>query len=156
MVWVPGKWARKAVKCQARGGSDPPYAIDVYTPLAYLFAMSPHLHVVAELPQFLRDVAAFGMSEVQHQTIIDAIAANPQQGDEIRGSGGVRKVRFAGRGKGKSGGYRAVTAYFGPDAPVYLLALLSKGERGNFSASEITAFKKLTGEISRHWRRRKI
>jgi|SRR5579863_2307229 hypothetical protein len=116
--------------------------------------MPPALHVVAELPQFLRDVAAVDLSEAEHRTIIDAIAANPRQGDEIRGSGGVRKVRFAGRGKGKSGGYRAITAYFGPDAPVYLLALLSKGERGNFTAAEIAAFKSLTSTIARYWRGR--
>ncbi len=116
--------------------------------------MSLKLHVVAELPQFLRDVAATGMSEAEHQAVIDAIAADPLQGDEIRASGGVRKVRFAGRGKGKSGGYRVVTAYFGPNAPVYLVALLSKGERGNFTALEIAAFKALTAEIARYWRRR--
>ena len=56
--------------------------------------------------------------------------------------------------KGKSGGYRVVTAYFGPTAPVYLVALLSKGERGNFTASEIAAFKSLTDDIARFWRRR--
>lgn len=47
-----------------------------------------------------------------------------------------------------------VTFYFGPTEPVYLLALLSKGERGNFTAAEIAAFKKLTTEIARYWRRR--
>jgi len=114
----------------------------------------PTLHVVAELPQFLRDVAAVGLCDAEHQAIIDAIAADPLQGDEIRGSGGVRKIRFAGRGKGKSGGYRVVTVYFGPTVPVYLLALLSKGERENFTAAEIAAFKKLTTEIARYWRRR--
>lgn len=116
--------------------------------------MSPRLHVVAELPQFLRDLAAVGISEAEHQAIIDAIAANPRQGDEIRSSGGVRKVRFAGRGKGKSGGYRVVTAYFGPNVPVYLLAVLSKGERGNFTAAEISRFKSFTQQIARYWRRR--
>lgn len=116
--------------------------------------MSLRLHVVAELPQFLRDVTTAGVSDAEHQAIIDAIAANPRQGDEIRASGGIRKVRFAGRGKGKSGSYRVVTAYFGPNAPVYLVALLSKGERGNFTASEIAAFKTLTGEIARYWRQR--
>jgi hypothetical protein len=84
--------------------------------------MVRRLHVVAELPQFLRDVAAAGLSANEHQAIIDAIAAEPLRGDEIRGSGGVRKIRFAGRGKGKSGGYRVVTAYFGAGAPVYLIA----------------------------------
>ena len=112
------------------------------------------LHLVAELPQFLRDIKAAGLSEVQHTAIVDAIAAAPLQGDEIRGSGGVRKVRFAGRGKGKSGGYRIVTAYFGPDAPVYLVALLSKGERANFSAAEVAGFKALTTEIAHYWRRK--
>lgn len=111
--------------------------------------------MVAELPQFLRDVRAIGISDFEHQTIIDAIAADPLRGDEIQGSGGVRKVRFAGRGKGKSGGYRVVTAYFGPNLPVYLVAALSKGERGNFTASEIAAFKSLTNEIARYWRRRR-
>jgi len=116
--------------------------------------MAPALHVVAELPQFLRDLEGIGINETEHQVIVNAIAANPRQGDEIRASGGVRKVRFAGRGKGKSGGYRVVTAYFGPNAPVYLLALLSKGERANFTAAEIAAFKNLTGTIARYWRRR--
>jgi hypothetical protein len=113
------------------------------------------LHVVAELPQFIRDAREVGLSAEQHKTIIDTIAADPRQGDEIRASGGVRKVRLAGRGKGKSGGFRVVTAYFGPDAPFYLIALLSKGDRANFSADEIGGFKKLTTEIAAHWRRRK-
>ncbi len=116
--------------------------------------MSSAPHAVAELPQFLRDVKAAGLSEAEHTAIVDSIAGHPLQGDEIRASGGVRKVRFAGRGKGKSGGYRVVTAYFGPHIPVYLVALLSKGERANFSAAEVAAFKALTHEIERYWRRR--
>src|ERR1700681_1983169 len=112
------------------------------------------LQAVAELPQFIRDAKSVGLSEDERNAIVDTIAADPRRGDEIRGSGGVRKVRFAGRGKGKSGGYRVVTAYFGLDAPVYLIALLSKGERGNFTASEIAVFKSLTDEIARFWRQR--
>ena len=116
--------------------------------------MLAYLHVVAELPQFVRDAKAAGLSEDERNAIVTTIAGNPLSGDEIPGSGGVRKVRFAGRGKGKSGGYRAVTAYFGPDIPVYLVALLSKGDRANFSAAEIAGFKALTTEISHYWRRR--
>jgi hypothetical protein len=112
--------------------------------------------VVAELPQFVRDAEWLGLSEEERTAIIDVISRDPLKGDEIRGSGGVRKVRFAGRGKGKSGGYRAVTAYFGPNVPVYLVALLSKGERGNFSAAELAGFKKITAEITRYWRRRML
>jgi hypothetical protein len=118
--------------------------------------MSPTIrHAVAELPQFIRDARAAGLSEDQRIAIIDAVAANPLQGDEIRGSGGVRKVRFAGRGKGKSGGYRVVTAYFGPHVPVYLIALLSKGDRSNFSTADIANFKKMTDDIARYWQGRR-
>jgi len=117
--------------------------------------MAHRPQVVAELPQFVRDADAARLSEDERTAIIDAISRDPRKGDEIRGSGGVRKVRFAGRGKGKSGGYRVVTAYFGPDVPVYLIAMLSKGERANFSAQEIAGFKKMTAEIERYWRRRR-
>jgi hypothetical protein len=110
--------------------------------------------VVAEMPQFIRDVRAAGLTESEHDTIVDYVSRSPLHGDEIRGSGGVRKVRFAGRGKGKSGGYRVVTAYFGPEIPVYLVALLSKGERPNFSQAEIAGFRTLTAQIARYWRGR--
>src|SRR5262245_19160626 len=116
--------------------------------------MPGELHVVAELPQFIRDADRMGLSSHELHTIVGEIAANPLRGDEVRGSGGVRKVRFAGRGKGKSGGYRVVSAYFGPHVPVYLVALLNKGERANFSAAEIAGFRVLTTEIARYWRRR--
>lgn len=112
------------------------------------------LHTVVETPQFLRDAASSGMSEAERKSVVDLIAGSPRQGVEIQGSGGVRKIRIAGRGKGKSGGYRVVAAYFGPDVPVYLLALLSKGDRANFSDPEIAGFKALTTLIARHWRER--
>jgi hypothetical protein len=117
--------------------------------------MPRDLHAVAELPQFSRDAERLKLSPDEQRTIIDTIAANPLRGDEIPGSGGVRKIRFAGRGKGKSGGYRVVTAYFGPDVPVYLVALLSKGERANFKPAEIAGFRTLTSQIDRYWRRRR-
>jgi hypothetical protein len=120
------------------------YAIDVYRRIWRALCTA----------QFIRDAQGLGLSEDECRRIVDAIAADPLQGDEIRGSGGVRKVRFAGRGKGKSGGYRVVTAYFGTNAPVYLVALLSKGERANFSATEIAGFKDLTTAIARSWRKR--
>lgn len=115
--------------------------------------MSTALHTVAETPQFLRDCAAVGMADDERKVIVDSVAADPRQGVEIRGSGGVRKIRVAGRGKGKSGGYRVMLAYIAPHAPVYLLALLSKGDRANFTAAEIAGFKVLTMAIGRYWRK---
>ncbi len=109
---------------------------------------------VAETPLFMRDCKQAGLDIGDVKAIVDFIAHNPKVGDVVKGSGGVRKVRFAPKGKGKSGGYRIMTAYFGKHAPVYLLALLRKNERANFSKAEIATFKALTNAISKAWKGR--
>lgn len=122
--------------------------------MAYFILMADPLHTVVETPQFLRDAATLGMSDAERRNVVDLVAVSPKQGVEVQGSGGVRKIRIAGRGKGKSGGYRVIAAYFGADIPVYLLAVLSKGDRANFSDAEIAGFKALTTLIARYWRER--
>jgi len=71
--------------------------------------------------------------------VVDAIATDPMLGDAIIGSGGCRKVRFAGRGKGKSGGYRVITFFSGPDIPAFLLTVFGKGEKSTLSDGEVNA-----------------
>jgi hypothetical protein len=56
---------------------------------------------------------------------VRTIGSEPQKGERMEGTGGARKIRFAGRGKGKSGGYRAISYFAGEDVPVFLLALVS-------------------------------
>ena len=74
-------------------------------------------------------------------------------GDEIQGSGGFRKGRIAGRGKGKSGGYRVVSIYLNDTIPVFLVAVLSKGDRENFTDAEVAEFKKVATAIKAAHRR---
>lgn len=66
-------------------------------------------------------------------------------GDVMSGTGGARKVRFAGKGKGKSGGYRTIHYYGGNDVPLFLLALIDKGDRANLTKAERNA---LAAELS--------
>ena len=68
-------------------------------------------------------------------------------GNLIVGSGGCRKVRVPGKGRGKSGGYRVVTFFGGEDVPVFLLAVLSKGSRANFTDAERKAMKQATKSL---------
>ena len=68
-------------------------------------------------------------------------------GEEIRGTGGCRKVRLAGRGKGKSGGIRTVTFYTGVMMPVFLLTVFGKGEKDDLSQDERNALRKITKQI---------
>jgi len=87
------------------------------------------MHVVIETATFLADARRAGLSEEAQTKIVDYVSRHPLAGDPMPGTGGARKVRIAGRGKGKSGGYRVVTYYGGEDVPVFLLVLFSKGDR---------------------------
>ena len=101
--------------------------------------MSNPLNEVAFTAGFVADAKAEGATEADLDRLVQDLAANPLTGEFIVGSGGCRKVRLAGRGKGKSGGYRVVTFYAPPLMPVYALAMLSKGSRANFSSAEVAA-----------------
>lgn len=68
------------------------------------------------------------------------------------GTGGARKVRFGGRGKGKSGGYRVVTFFGGVDIPVFLLDIYGKDTQANLSEAERNALRKVLTELPRVWR----
>ncbi len=106
-------------------------------------------HTVAETEGYLADCKAEGVSDDQRAAIVDAVAADPTSGELVAGSGGVFKRRFAGRGKGKSGGWRVMVAFVGADLPAYLLALLGKGTRANFDASEVNEMRKMTAELKK-------
>jgi hypothetical protein len=84
--------------------------------------------------------------------IVTSIARNPDAGELIPGTGGARKIRFAGRGKGKSGGYRVVTFYAGSDVPVFLLDVYGKGNRANLSKTERNELRGILTALPRVWR----
>nr|WP_288200189.1 hypothetical protein [uncultured Pleomorphomonas sp.] len=70
------------------------------------------------------------MTEEERSELISFLADNPMAGDEIVGTGGCRKLRVAGRGKGKSGGYRTITFFSGNMLPVFLNYGLFKRREG--------------------------
>src|ERR1700686_5450002 len=65
----------------------------------------------------------------------------------IEGTGGARKVRFAGKGKGKSGGYRVITFYTGADIPVFLLNVFAKNEKADLTPKERQVLKTLLMKV---------
>ena len=70
----------------------------------------------------------------------------------MRGTGGARKVRFAGRGKGKSGGYRVITFYGGGDIPLFLLDVFGKGSRPNLTKAQHNELRDILTALPRAWR----
>jgi hypothetical protein len=91
------------------------------------------MHTVCETHAFRRAAAQAGMSEDEISDLVGFLAENPMAGDETSGTGGCRKVRVRGHGKGKSGGYRTITFFTGETLPVFLITVFAKGERANLS-----------------------
>ena len=90
---------------------------------------------VAELPEYLRAASKL-LSDADQRAVVDHLAAHPKAGDLIEGTGGVRKLRWARDGRGKSGGVRVIYYVHSDSMPLYLLTMFAKNERANLSKAE--------------------
>ena len=90
---------------------------------------------VAELPEYLRAASKL-LSEADRRAVVDYLAAHPKAGDLIEGTGGIRKLRWARDGRGKSGGVRVIYYVHSDAMPLYLLTMFAKNERANLSKAE--------------------
>jgi hypothetical protein len=102
------------------------------------------MHTVCETHIFESAAEDAGMTRDEVTQLTDILAGDPEAGDVIEGTGGCRKLRFAGRGKGKSGGFRIVTFFTGKNLPVFLITVFGKGEQANLTKAERNALAKLT------------
>ena len=110
------------------------------------------MHSVLFTATFLRQARKAGLSDEEVQEICAFLAVAPHAGTVIPGAGGARKVRFAGRGKGKSGGYRTVHFYAADDVPIFLLGLIDKGERADISQADRNELAKYLPAVAEAYR----
>lgn len=110
------------------------------------------MQTVIQTPTFIADAKAAGVTDDEMSAIAATVAADPLTGDVIPGTGGARKVRIGGKGKGKSGGYRIITFYAAEDVPVFLLALVSKGQRADISQADRNALRIVLGTLADAYR----
>jgi hypothetical protein len=83
---------------------------------------------------------ALGMGS---SAIIDYLAAHPKAGVIMQGTGGIRKLRWAREGMGKSSGVRNIYYYHDEYMPLYLWTIFGKGERDNLTRAEQNALRRL-------------
>ena len=61
------------------------------------------------------------------------MASHPAAGELIQETGGIRKLRWAAKGKGKSGGVRIIYYHYNDTVPLFLLTVFGKGEKVNLT-----------------------
>lgn len=93
------------------------------------------MQTVAETPTFTRQADKL-FSEGERRELIDYLAENPLAGDEIPGTGGVRKLRFGALGRGKRSGARVIYFYGGENIPVYALLAYAKSAKTDLTPAE--------------------
>lgn len=93
------------------------------------------MQTVVETSVFVRRAEKL-LTQSEHSELITYLAKFPDAGDEIVGTGGVRKVRFAAMGKGKSGGVRVIYYFYDEDVPIYALLIYGKNERADLTSDQ--------------------
>ena len=106
------------------------------------------MQTVAETPTFTRQADKL-FTEEERRTVIEHLAGNPLAGEEIPGTGGVRKLRFAASRRGKRGGARVIYFYGGEGIPIYALLAYAKSARANLNPAERRAVAGVVAAIKR-------
>ncbi|MNN44739.1 Toxin HigB-2 [compost metagenome] len=76
------------------------------------------------------------------------LMANPEAGDLIQGTGGLRKIRIAAKGHGKRGGARVIYYHFVSASQIAFLLAYPKGEQEDLTSDQ----KKVLRQVIEKWR----
>lgn len=110
-----------------------------------------------ETPSFTKRWFALGFDDEDLAELQQFLIKNPEAGDMMVGTGGLRKLRYAFEGKGKSGSARVCYVDFASFEKNYLIQVFSKDEKPNLTDSEKNEVKKVIGvlkaEAAENWRK---
>ncbi|MDX8431370.1 MAG: type II toxin-antitoxin system RelE/ParE family toxin [Candidatus Algichlamydia australiensis] len=81
--------------------------------------------------------------------LLRIIITNPDEGDVMRGTGGLRKIRLKGVSKGKSGGFRICYLDVPKNEKIYLIVIFPKNVQENLDKEEIKILKKLVERLKK-------
>jgi hypothetical protein len=109
------------------------------------------VQTVVEMPAYLRTAEAI-FTATELERIVSLVAADPDCGEVMPGTGGFRKVRVARGGMGKRGGARVVYIVRSEAFPIFLVAAYAKNEKDNLSKKERNELAKRADEIFTKYR----
>jgi mRNA-degrading endonuclease RelE of RelBE toxin-antitoxin system len=109
------------------------------------------LITVAEVDPFDATARRARLTEAERKDLTDFLAANPEAGELIKETGGLRKARWAtndaGKHGGKSGGYRVIYYFFNEEFPIYMLSIYPKNQQVDLTPEQKKRLTKLAGEL---------
>lgn len=94
-----------------------------------------HMHAIAETSVFSRRADAL-LKREDRAVLINTLANDPMRGDLVPGLGGIRKLRFAPSGRGKSGAFRVIYYFAAINRPILALLIYGKNEQENITPAQ--------------------
>ena len=110
------------------------------------------MQTVVETPGYLKTAKVL-FTQTERDRIVDMVAANPECGEVIQGTGGFRKLRVARSSMGKRGGARLIYILRNEAFPVFLISVYAKNEKENLTMQERNLLAKRADEIFAKYRR---
>ena len=99
--------------------------------------------IFVELPLFRARWKDMGLNDDDLKRLQEELLADPKVGSVMRGTGGVRKMRFAFEQRGKSGSVRVIYVDFEIYEKIFLITAYPKNEKDNLSDSERSEIKQM-------------
>lgn len=100
------------------------------------------------LPEFEKQWKHLNLTDDDLKRLQSMLILNPQEGDVVQVTGGIRKIRFAFENRGKSGSVRVIYIDFLIYEKIYLLTAYPKNEKSNLSQAERNQMKTLVEKLS--------
>ena len=100
--------------------------------------------VFVETPTFTKRILQY-MEDADYSALQVHLAGHPDAGKVIPGSGGIRKIRWAGSGRGKRGGLRVIYYWWVAADRISMLLIYPKNEQDNLSVDEVKQLRKALG-----------
>jgi mRNA-degrading endonuclease RelE of RelBE toxin-antitoxin system len=98
--------------------------------------------IFVETPTFTKRILQL-MDDEQYAALQAHLARQPGEGKVIPGSGGLRKIRWAGSGRGKRGGLRLIYYWWVAKDRISLLLVYPKNEQDDLSADQVKLLRKV-------------
>ncbi len=98
-----------------------------------------------ETPVFTAQITA-ALDDLAYRKLQLALLLRPEQGVLIQGSGGLRKLRWAGSGRGKRGGVRVIYFWHPEDEVFYMLYVYPKNEQSDLTPAQVRILRRLVEE----------
>jgi len=96
---------------------------------------------IAETSIFTKEITRI-LSDDEYKALQNFLVANPKGGDVIKGSGGLRKVRWKLKGRGKSGGIRNIYYYHEKESLLLMVYVYEKSKTEDLTPKQIDLLRK--------------